>query len=67
MQNFSTAPKKLDADISRPVLPPKPTEIGSYFVSFPCAAFTALKSAQSERNESFLAVSDNFQRVCSAI
>ena len=67
MQNFSTAPKKLGADISRPVWPPKPTEFGSYLVSFPCAAFTALKSSQSERNESFLAGSDNFLRVRSAI
>ena len=69
MQNFSTAPKKLGADISRPVWPPKPTVYASYLVSlsFPCAALTALKSAQSERNESFLAGSDNFRCVRSAI
>ena len=67
IQNFSTAPKKLGAHISRPVWPPKPTEFVTYLVNERCDAFTALKSAQSERNESFLAGSDNFQRVCSAI
>ena len=67
MQNFSTAPKKLGADISRSVWPPKPTEFGSYLVSFPCADFTALKAAQSERNERFLAGRDNFRHVRSAI
>ena len=60
MQNFSPAPLKLGADISRPVWPPILTEFGSYLVSFPCAAFTALNSAESERSESFLAGSDNF-------
>ena len=33
IQNFSTAPKKLVADISRPVWPPKPTEFISYLVN----------------------------------
>ena len=54
MQNFSTAPKKLGADISRPVWPPKPTEFVSYLVNLRCDTFTALKSVQSARNESFL-------------
>ena len=67
MQNFSTAPKKMGADFSRPVWPPKPTELVSYLVNLRCDAFTALKSAQSERNESFLAGSDNFHRVRSTI
>ena len=67
MQNLSTAPKKLGADISRPVWPPKPTEFVPYLVDLRCDAFTALKSVQSARNESFLAGSDNFRRVHSAI
>ena len=32
IQNFSTAPKKLGAHISRPVWPPKPTEFVTYLV-----------------------------------
>ena len=67
MQNVSTAPKKLGADISRPVWPPKQTEFVSCLVNLSCNAFTALKSVQSARNESFLAGSDNFRRVRSAI
>ena len=42
IQNFSPAPLKLGADISRPVWTPKPTEFGSFLVSFHCAAFTAI-------------------------
>ena len=67
MQNFSTAPKTLGADISRPVWPPKPTEFVSYIINLRYDAFTALKSVQSARNESFLAGSDNFHHVRSAI
>ena len=67
IQNFSTAPKKLGAHISSPVWPPKPTEFVSYLGNLRCDAFTALKSVQSARNESFLAGSDNFHRVRSAI
>ena len=33
IQNFSTAPKKLGAHISRPVWPPKPTEFVTYLVN----------------------------------
>ena len=36
MQNFSTAPKKLGADISRPVWSPKPTEFVSYHINLRC-------------------------------
>ena len=60
IQNFSTAPKKMGAHISSPVWPPKPTEFVSYLGNLRCDAFTALKSVQSVRNESFLAGSDNF-------
>ena len=67
IQNFSTAPKKLGAHISSPVWPPKPTEFVSYLSNLRCDAFTALKSVQSARNESFLAGSDNFHRVLTAI
>ena len=67
IQNFSTAPKKLGAHISSPVWPPKPTEFVPYLVNLRCDAFTALKSVQSARNESFLAGSDNFHCVRSAI
>ena len=67
IQNFSTAPKKLGAHISSPVWPPKPTEFVSYLGNLRCDAFTALKSVQSARNESFLAGSDNFHRVLTAI
>ena len=67
IQNFSTAPKKLGAHISSPVWPPKPTEFVSYLGNLRCDAFTALKSIQSARNESFLAGSDNFHRVLTAI
>ena len=67
IQNFSTAPKKLGAHISSPVWPPKPTEFVSYLGNLRCDAFTALKSLQSARNESFLAGSDNFHRVLTAI
>ena len=67
IQNFSTAPKKLGAHISSPVWPPKPTEFVSYLVHLRCDAFTELKSVQSARNESFLAGSDNFHRVLTAI
>ena len=67
IQNFSTAPKKLGAHISSPVWPPIPTEFVSYLGNLRCDAFTALKSVQSARNESFLAGSDNFHRVRSVI
>ena len=67
IQNFSTAPKKLGAHISSPVWPPKPTEFVSFLGNLRCDAFTALKSVQSARNESFLAGSDNFHRVLTAI
>ena len=67
IQNFSTAPKKLGAHISSPVWPPKPTEFVSYLGNLRCDAFTALKSVQSARNDSFLAGSDNFHRVLTAI
>ena len=67
IQNFSTAPKKLGAHISSPVWPPIPTDFVSYLGNLRCDAFTALKSVQSARNESFLAGSDNFHRVRSAI
>ena len=67
IQNFSTAPKKLGAHISSPVWPPKPTEFVSYLGNLRCDAFTALKSIQSARNESFLAGSDNFHCVLTAI
>ena len=67
IQNVSTAPKKLGAHISSSVWPPKPTEFVPYLVNLRCDAFTALKSVQSARNESFLAGSDNFHRVRSAI
>ena len=67
IQNFSTAPKKLGAHISSPVWPPKPTEFVSYLSNLRCDAFAALKSVQSARNGSFLAGSDNFHRVRSAI
>ena len=67
IQNFSTAPKKLGAHISSPVWPSKPTEFVSYLGNLRCDAFTALKSVQRARNESFLAGSDNFHRVRSAI
>ena len=67
IQNFSTAPKKLGAHISSPVWSPKPTEFVPYLVSLRCDALTALKSVQSARNESFLAGSDNFNCVRSAI
>ena len=67
IQNFSTAPKKLGAHISSPVWPPNPTEFVSYLGNLRCDAFTALKSVQSARNESFLAGSDKFHRVRSAI
>ena len=67
IQNFSTAPKKLGAHISSSVWPPKPTEFVSYLDNLRCDAFTALKSVQSARNESFLAGSDNFHRVLTAI
>ena len=67
IQNFSTAPKKLGAHISSPVWLPKPNEFVPYLVHLRCDAFTALKSVQSARNESFLAGSDNFHRVRAAI
>ena len=67
IQNFSTAPKKLGAHISSSVWPPKPTESVSYLDNLRCDAFTALKSVQSARNESFLAGSDNFHRVLTDI
>ena len=67
IQNFSTAPKKLGAHISSPVWQPKPTEFVSYLGNLRCDAFTALKYVQSARNESFLAGSDNFHRVLTAI
>ena len=67
IQNFSTAPKKLGAHISSPVWSPKPTEFVPYLVNLRCDALTALKSVQSARNESFLAGSDNFHCVHSAI
>ena len=67
IQNFSTAPKKLGAHISSPVRPPKLTEFVSYLGNLRCDAFTALKSVQSARNESFLAGADNFHRVRSAM
>ena len=67
IQNFSTAPKKLGAHISSSVWPPKPTEFVSYLGNLRCDAFTALKSVQSARNESFLAGSDNFHHVLTAI
>ena len=67
IQNFSTAPKKLGAHISSSVWPPKPTKFVSYLDNLRCDAFTALKSIQSARNKSFLAGSDNFHRVLTAI